>query len=58
MFWVSVCFHISLLGLPWWLSSKESPRQAGDVGSIPGSRKIPHAEEQPDPYATTTEPVL
>ena len=36
MFWVYVCLHISLSGLPWWLSSKESPCQAGDVGSIPG----------------------
>ena len=24
-------------GLPWWLSGKELPSNAGDVGSIPGS---------------------
>ena len=28
------------LGLPWWLSGKESTCQA-DVGSIPGSGKFP-----------------
>ena len=27
--------------LPWWLSSKESTCQAGDAGSIPGSRRFP-----------------
>ena len=25
------------LGLPWWLSGKESACNAGDAGSIPGS---------------------
>ena len=29
------------LGLPSWLSSKESAFQEGDVGSIPGSRRFP-----------------
>ena len=29
------------MGLPWWLSGKESPAIAGDVGSIPGSRRCP-----------------
>ena len=29
------------LGFPRWLSGKESACQAGDVGSIPGVRKIP-----------------
>ena len=24
-------------GVPWWLSSRESASEAGDVGSIPGS---------------------
>ena len=28
-------------GLPWWLSSKESPANAGDTGSIPGSGRCP-----------------
>ena len=33
-------FHIiyyKAQGLPWWLSSKESACNAGDLGSIPGS---------------------
>ena len=29
-----------LFGLPPWLSSKESPCNAGDVGSIPGSGRL------------------
>ena len=32
--WVS-----STVGLPWWLSGKESPATAGDSGSTPGSRR-------------------
>ena len=28
------------LGLPWWLSGKESTCQAGDVGSVPGSGRL------------------
>ena len=28
-------------GLPWWLSSKESACQAGDVGSMPGWGRYP-----------------
>ena len=31
------CLFILLKGLPWWLSSKKSPCNAGDAGSIPGS---------------------
>ena len=27
---------LSFIGLPWWLSSKESACNAGDPGSIPG----------------------
>ena len=27
--------------MPWWLSSKESACNAGDVGSIPGSGRAP-----------------
>ena len=30
-----------IIGLPWWLSGKESTSQAGDVGSIPGSGRSP-----------------
>ena len=29
------------MGLPWWLSSKESACNAGDVGSIPESGRSP-----------------
>ena len=29
------------MGLPWWLNSKESPCNVGDVGSIPGSGRSP-----------------
>ena len=28
-------------GLPWWLSGKESARQAGNTGSIPGLGRFP-----------------
>ena len=27
--------------LPWWLSGKELPANAGDMGSIPGSGRFP-----------------
>ena len=27
--------------LPWWLSSKESACNAGDIGSIPGLERFP-----------------
>ena len=30
-----------MMGLPRWLSGKESTCQAGDQGSIPGGGKIP-----------------
>ena len=29
------------IGLPWWLSSKESTCNAGDAGSIPGLGRSP-----------------
>ena len=29
------------IGLPWWLSSKESSCDAGDMGLIPGSGRSP-----------------
>jgi len=29
------------IGLPWWLSNKESTCNAGDVGSIPGLGRFP-----------------
>ena len=33
--------HSIYLGLPWWLSGKESSCTAGDEGLIPGSRSSP-----------------
>ena len=29
------------MGLPWWLSGKESTCNVGDLGSIPGSGRSP-----------------
>ena len=45
LFWVSemalfVAWFVDL-GLPWWLSGKESTCNAGDLGWIPGSRRSP-----------------
>ena len=37
---------------------KNLPANAGDTGSIPGSGKIPHAVDQLNLCATTTEPLL
>ena len=37
---------------------KNLPANAGDTGSFPSLGKIPHAVEQLNPRATTTEPVL
>ena len=31
------------IGLPWWLSDKESACNAEDVGSVPGSGRSPEA---------------
>ena len=49
--WMSLCCGkndertlyqpVSTLALPWWLSGKESTCQAGDMGSIPRSRRSP-----------------
>ena len=33
-------YIIVIAGLPWWLSSKESACQVGDLGSIPGSGRF------------------
>ena len=44
--------------LPGGTVVKNPPANAGDTGSIPGLGKIPHATEQLNPCATTTEPVL
>ena len=43
------------LGLPQWLSGKESTYQCRGHRFHPRSREIPHAEEQLSPCATTTE---
>ena len=45
------------IGIPWWLSGKESACQAGDMGSIPGLGRStgPGATE---PSAATTEAAL
>ena len=32
---------MSIIGLPWWLSSKESAFNAVDLGLIPGSQRSP-----------------
>ena len=50
------CVRSSQLGLPWWLSGKESTCQCGRHRFYPSSGKIPHAEEQLSPCATTVEP--
>ena len=34
---------IIIIGLPWWLTDKESTHNAEDLGSIPGSRRSPGA---------------
>ena len=36
-------------GFPWWLSSKESACNAGDVGLIPGSGRFP-GERNGNPF--------
>ena len=46
------------LGLPWWLSGKESAHQCRRHGFNPLFRKIPHVVGQLSPCTTTVEPVL
>ena len=43
-----ICFWIKNRWLPWWLSGKESPANAGDVGSIPSPGR-PSGEGSGDP---------
>ena len=45
-------------GLPWWYSSKESPADAGDTGSIPGLRRFHMPWGQLSSDTTTTEPTF
>ena len=51
-------FKISCLGLPWWLSGKESACQCRGHRFKLWSRETPHAVEQLNPCAAATEPVL
>ena len=37
----NVMLVLSLVGLPWWLSGKESACSAGDLGLISGSGRYP-----------------
>ena len=46
------------LGLPWWLSGKESASQCRRQGCGPPSRKIPHATEQLSQWTAAIKPVL
>ena len=46
------------LGLPWWLSDKESACQCRRHRFDPWSGKIPHASEQLTPCTTTPDPAL
>ena len=50
--------EIDGIGLPWWLSGKESNHQRRRLRLDPWSGRIPHAAEQLSPCATTIEPVL
>ena len=36
--------NIWLIGLPWWVSGKESTCQIGDIGLIPGLGRSPEKE--------------
>ena len=47
-----------ILDFPDGAVVKNLPANAGDMGSILGPRKIPHATEQLSPCATAPEPVL
>ena len=57
LFYILIC-QKSCLGLPWWRSGWESVCQRRRHRFEPWSGKIPHAEEQLGPWATTTEPAL
>ena len=49
---------VYMLGLPWWLSCKESAYQFRRHGFDPWSRRIPRVVEQLSLGTTTIEPVL
>ena len=46
------------MGLPWWFSAKEPSANVGDMSSIPGLGRFPHATEQVSPGTATIEPAL
>ena len=48
----------SKVGLPWWLSDKQTTCQHRRHGFDPWVRNIPHAPGQLSLWATTIEPVL
>ena len=50
-----MCHEFNILGLPWWLSSKESACQCRRHGFDPRSRKIPGAVEQLGVCSTATQ---
>ena len=46
------------VGFPWWLSSKESTCNAGDLGSIPGLGRSPGEEhDNPLQYSCLKNPI-
>ena len=46
------------LGLPWWLSGKESACSAGDLGSIPGLGRSPgKGNDSPLQYSCLENPM-
>ena len=47
-----------ILGFPGGAVVKNPPAKAGDTGSSPSLRKIPHAAEQLSPCTTTTEALV
>ena len=47
-----------MVGLPWWLSSKESASQCRRDGFNPWSGKILYATEQLTPCTATTKPCM
>ena len=49
---------VNVLGLPWWLSNKESACQCRRHGLDPWSREIPDTSKHLSPNATAVEPLL
>ena len=46
------------MGLPWWLSGKESTCNAGDAGSIPGLGRFPGGgNDNPFQYSCLQNPM-